>query len=71
VTPPARVRVLDESAGFYPIDARFRWVSIAGCAMHCSRCGADGRAPSPREVHAYNAAAEGFLAAHKHCQEAA
>ena len=54
-------------AGHYAINERWPWATVAGCSLHCTRCGAEGRAPLPRDGQAtYNAAVEGFLAEHRH-----
>lgn len=58
-------------AGHFPINALFPWVTMAGSALHCARCRAEGRAPLPRDVAAYNRVVEGFVAEHKTCQEGA
>ncbi len=54
-------------AGFYPVHAFWPWVSVAGSALHCAHCGAEGRAPSPREPGPYDVAVEAWLRRHKAC----
>ncbi len=57
-------------AGFWPINQLWPWATVAGCVLHCSRCGQEGRAPSPRDP-GYDAAVEGFLGQHKACPDTA
>lgn len=56
-------------AGFYPINVLFPWVTCAGCSLACSRCGAEGTAPLPRDVAEYNRAVKAWLQKHKDCAE--
>jgi hypothetical protein len=56
--------------GFWPIDARYPHVTVAGCSLHCARCGEEGRAPLPRAA-GYGAVVTAFLAEHKGCHRGA
>ena len=53
-------------AGHWPIDARYPWATIAGSSLHCADCGAEGKAPLPREA-GYSQAVESFLLQHRGC----
>ncbi len=70
--PYGRVREIEtrpSPAGHWPIDARYPHVTVAGCSLHCGRCGTEGRAPSPRDP-GYDEAVLLFLAEHKHPEAA-
>jgi len=56
-------------AGFYAIDCRWPWATIAGASAHCGTCGAEGRLPLPRDPR-YSAAVTAFLESHKHSEAA-
>ena len=63
--PP--IRGAQTPAGFYPISALFPLVTVAGSALHCAACGAEGTTGVlPKDVAAYNAACEAWLRQHKH-----
>ena len=54
-------------AGFYPVNALRPHVVMAGTSLVCCACGAEGKAPLPKDVTAYNAAVAAFLELHKGC----
>ena len=62
--------VLASPAGYWPIDVRFPWATVAGSSLHCSRCGQESRAPLPK-AEGYSAAVERFLQEHRRCGEEA
>lgn len=57
-------------AGHWPIDARRPWATVAGCSLACAACGAEGRAPLPRDA-GYSAAVEAWAAEHRLCADRA
>ncbi len=64
-----RVETHRTPAGFYPIDPRWRWATIAGSVAHCGFCNAEGRLPLPRDPR-YSAAVTAWLENHKHPEAA-
>ena len=65
-----RARVFRTPAGHWPIDVRYPWATVAGCSLHCARCGQEGQAPLPR-AQGYGAAVEAWATLHRRCTEAA
>ncbi len=51
----------------FPINVLYPYITITDSALACSSCGTSSTVPSPRDVHAYNRAAEMFLSRHKSC----
>ncbi len=59
-------------AGFYPAhpaNELYKHVVMAGCVIVCLACRAEGRLPSPRDVHAYDRDVEAFILKHKACTD--
>ena len=64
------VRSRRTPAGHWPINELYPWATVAGCSLHCARCGQEAQAPLPEGSAGYSEAVEAFLRAHRRCTEA-